>query len=129
MRHLASLGLRLSYEQDPRTEFEFGISSLAADLRSGVRLLRLTELLTGDSPCYNRHNIAKKCRSNSARDTPSSSGDARRRSEPMWVFLPWSPSRGNNVLNLKPLYPNPTFYTQLQSLTAPNGESKMAEMP
>lgn len=48
MRHLASLGLRLGYEQDPRTEFEFGIHSLAADLRSGVRLLRLTELLTGD---------------------------------------------------------------------------------
>ncbi|KAK9905711.1 hypothetical protein WJX75_004975 [Coccomyxa subellipsoidea] len=48
MRHLASLGLRLGYEQDPRTEFEFGIDSLAADLRSGVRLLRLTELLTGE---------------------------------------------------------------------------------
>lgn len=47
MRHLTSLGLRLGYEQDPRTEFDFALSSLAIDLRSGVRLLRLTELLTG----------------------------------------------------------------------------------
>ncbi|CAL8472299.1 g11841 [Coccomyxa elongata] len=49
MRHLASLGLRLGYEQDPRTEFDFALGSLAVDLRSGIRLLRLTELLTGDA--------------------------------------------------------------------------------
>lgn len=49
MRHLASMGLRLGYEQDPRTEFDFALCSLAVDLRSGVRLLRLTELLTGET--------------------------------------------------------------------------------
>ncbi|BDA47246.1 probable abnormal spindle-like microcephaly-associated protein homolog [Coccomyxa sp. Obi] len=49
MRHLASLGLRLGYEQDPRTEFDFAVGSLAVDLRSGVRLLRLTELLKGEA--------------------------------------------------------------------------------
>ena len=47
MRHLASMGYRLGYEQDPRTEFDFVISNMAADLRSGVRLLRAAELLTG----------------------------------------------------------------------------------
>ena len=47
MRHLASMGYRLSYEQDPRTEFDFKLENLGMDLRSGVRLLRLAELLTG----------------------------------------------------------------------------------
>lgn len=56
MRHLAGLGFRLAYEQDPRTEFDFGVASLATDLRSGVRLLRLTELLTG------RRQDASQCR-------------------------------------------------------------------
>jgi hypothetical protein len=47
MRHLASLGFRVAYEQDPRTEFDFAVANLGVDLRSGVRLLRVTELLTG----------------------------------------------------------------------------------
>lgn len=47
MRHLASMGYRLSYEQDPRTEFDFAVSNMSLDLRSGVRLLRAAELLTG----------------------------------------------------------------------------------
>lgn len=47
MRHLASMGYRLGYEQDPRTEFEFGVANMSVDLRSGVRLLRAAELLTG----------------------------------------------------------------------------------
>ncbi len=50
MRHLASMGYRLGYEQDPRTEFDFIISNMATDLRSGVRLLRAAELLTGTNP-------------------------------------------------------------------------------
>ena len=47
MRHLASMGYRLTYEQDPRTEFDYTISAMSMDLRSGVRLLRAAELLTG----------------------------------------------------------------------------------
>ena len=47
MRHLASVGYRLSYEQDPRTEFDFAVTNMSVDLRSGVRLLRAAELLTG----------------------------------------------------------------------------------
>lgn len=46
-RHLAGAGFRPAYEQDPRTEFDFGVAALAVDLRSGVRLLRMAELLTG----------------------------------------------------------------------------------
>ena len=49
MRHLASMGYRLTYEQDPRAEFDYSITSLSTDLRSGVRLLRAAELLTGES--------------------------------------------------------------------------------
>ena len=47
MRHLAGMGFRLKYEQDPRTEFDFAVANLGVDLRSGVRLLRIAELLTG----------------------------------------------------------------------------------
>ena len=47
MRHLASMGFRLKYEQDPRTEFDFAVANLGVDLRSGVRLLRMAELLAG----------------------------------------------------------------------------------
>ena len=47
MRHLASMGYRLTYEQDPRTEFDYAITAMSMDLRSGVRLLRAAELLTG----------------------------------------------------------------------------------
>ena len=50
MRHLASMGYRLSYEQDPRTEFDFAVRNMSVDLRSGVRLLRAAELLTGTAP-------------------------------------------------------------------------------
>lgn len=47
MRHLASMGFRLRYEQDPRTEFDCAVACIGVDLRSGVRLLHLAELLTG----------------------------------------------------------------------------------
>ena len=47
MRHLGSMGFRLAYVQDPRSEFDFAVASLGTDLRSGVRLLRLAELLIG----------------------------------------------------------------------------------
>ena len=49
MRHLASNGYRLTYEQDPRAEFNFGVTNLALDLRNGMRLCKLIELLSGTS--------------------------------------------------------------------------------
>lgn len=51
MRQLASMGYRLSYEQDPRTEFDFTVTNMSIDLRSGVRLLRAAELLKGAATC------------------------------------------------------------------------------
>lgn len=47
MRHLASNGYRLFYEQDPRAELAFGVENLAIDLRDGLRLCRLVEVLSG----------------------------------------------------------------------------------
>lgn len=47
MRHLASKGFRLGYEQDPRKEYNYGVQNLAVDLRNGLRLSKLMELVTG----------------------------------------------------------------------------------
>ena len=47
MRSLASKGFRLSYYQDPRMEYNFGVDNLAVDLRNGLRLSKLVQLLTG----------------------------------------------------------------------------------
>ena len=48
LRHLELLGYKLHYKQDPLVEYPFAISNLAVDLRDGLRLLRLAELLTGE---------------------------------------------------------------------------------
>jgi abnormal spindle-like microcephaly-associated protein len=47
MRHLATYGYRLTFEQSGRAELDMVVNNLAMDLRSGVRLCRLAELLTG----------------------------------------------------------------------------------
>ena len=47
MRHLASKGFRVYYDQDPRKEYDYGVQTLAVDLRNGLRLSKLIELLTG----------------------------------------------------------------------------------
>ena len=47
LRHLGQLGYRLSHEQDPLAEFDFALTNLAVDLRDGLRLCKVTELLTG----------------------------------------------------------------------------------
>jgi abnormal spindle-like microcephaly-associated protein len=47
LRHLDLLGYRLGYQQSPLTEYPFAITNLAVDLRDGLRLCRLVELLTG----------------------------------------------------------------------------------
>lgn len=44
------MGYILSYEQHPLAEFNFGVTSLADDLRDGVRLVRLYEVVAGVSP-------------------------------------------------------------------------------
>ena len=47
LRHLSTQGYKLAHAQDPRQELDFSVASLAADLRSGVRLCRLVEALAG----------------------------------------------------------------------------------
>ncbi len=48
LRHLAKAGYRVQYDQHPRREVAFVVTNLAVDLRDGVRLCRLAELLTGE---------------------------------------------------------------------------------
>ena len=49
MRRLASMSYVVAYEQDPRSEIDFCIKHLGTDLRSGLRLARIAELLLGTS--------------------------------------------------------------------------------
>lgn len=46
-RHLELLGYKLSHSQSPLMEFPFAISNLAVDLRDGLRLIKVAEVLTG----------------------------------------------------------------------------------
>ncbi|CAK6442302.1 unnamed protein product [Pipistrellus nathusii] len=47
-RRLSGLGLPVSHVQTPLDEFDFAVTNLAVDLQCGARLVRATELLTGD---------------------------------------------------------------------------------
>jgi hypothetical protein len=47
VRQLATLGFALRFEQSALHEFDFSVGALAVDLRDGVRLCKLTEMLTG----------------------------------------------------------------------------------
>jgi len=48
IRHLSMLGYVVSCIQSPFAEFDFHVDNLATDLRDGVRLQRLTEILSHD---------------------------------------------------------------------------------
>uniref|UniRef100_A0A8C6UY95 Abnormal spindle microtubule assembly n=1 Tax=Neogobius melanostomus TaxID=47308 RepID=A0A8C6UY95_9GOBI len=47
-RHLGYLGLPVSHQQKPLDEFNFAVKNLAVDLKCGVRLVRVMELLVQD---------------------------------------------------------------------------------
>nr|XP_020442858.1 abnormal spindle-like microcephaly-associated protein [Monopterus albus] len=47
-RHLGYLGLPVSHVQMPLDEFNFAVKNLAVDLKCGIRLVRVMELLTQD---------------------------------------------------------------------------------
>ncbi|TNM88126.1 hypothetical protein fugu_006347, partial [Takifugu bimaculatus] len=47
-RHLGYLGLPVSHVQTPLDEFNFAVKSLAVDLKCGIRLVRVMELLMQD---------------------------------------------------------------------------------
>ncbi|VEU37479.1 unnamed protein product [Pseudo-nitzschia multistriata] len=48
-KHLSRIGLKVSYIQDPIDEVNFQVANLATDLRDGVLLTRLAEIITGAS--------------------------------------------------------------------------------
>jgi len=56
VKHLMSIGLNLCYEQTFLEEFDYKISSIATDLRDGVRLAKLADLLSS-----RKHAVAGVC--------------------------------------------------------------------
>jgi CAMSAP CH domain/Calponin homology (CH) domain len=46
-KHLSRLGIKVHYQQESVDELDFTVSNLRVDLNDGVRLSRMTELLTG----------------------------------------------------------------------------------
>lgn len=47
LRHIGHMGYRLYHAQEPIREYDFTVRNLAVDLRDGVRLCRLVEVLAG----------------------------------------------------------------------------------
>ena len=50
IKHLSRVGLKVFYVQKPIDEIDFLIHNLASDIRDGVRLARMTELLSNSEP-------------------------------------------------------------------------------
>ena len=46
-KHLSRLGIKVQYQQEAVDEIDFSVTNLRVDLNDGVRLTRMTELLTG----------------------------------------------------------------------------------
>lgn len=47
LRHLKPYQYTLAHQQSPLHELDFGVVSLSTDLRDGLRLCKLSEILTG----------------------------------------------------------------------------------
>ncbi len=47
LRSLGRLGYKLQYEQAPKREVDFAVANLAVDLRDGLRLCKLADILLG----------------------------------------------------------------------------------
>ena len=58
MRHLSLLGYTLTYKQTLLDEFDYKVDNLASDLRDGIRLCRLVELMVKDKS----HALSKQLR-------------------------------------------------------------------
>jgi abnormal spindle-like microcephaly-associated protein len=48
IKHLFRLGINVTYKQKLIDEYDFGVTNLASDIRDGIRLARLVEILQGD---------------------------------------------------------------------------------
>ena len=48
-KHLSRIGITFEYKQAPIDEYNYAVENLAVDLRDGVRLARMTEILTNDT--------------------------------------------------------------------------------
>jgi abnormal spindle-like microcephaly-associated protein len=46
VRHLSTLGVSLSFQQTSLDEYDFSVSNISKDLRDGVILVRLYDLLS-----------------------------------------------------------------------------------
>lgn len=57
LRHLELLGYRLGYSQSALMEYPFAITNLAVDLRDGLRLIKVAEVLTGKAAATGRMQI------------------------------------------------------------------------
>ncbi|GMI44842.1 hypothetical protein TrCOL_g13093, partial [Triparma columacea] len=58
IKHLKHMGLDVTYQQKFIDEYDFAVENLAVDLRDGIRLCRMTEILTGDT----KFGLSKKLR-------------------------------------------------------------------
>ena len=47
LHHLKAYNYRLAHQQSPVHELDFGVASLAGDLRDGLRLCKLADRLSG----------------------------------------------------------------------------------
>ena len=59
MKHLGYLGYKVSHEQTYFDEFDYAVTNIATDLRCGVRLSRLMEILTKEQGLINNLRIPK----------------------------------------------------------------------
>ena len=50
IKHFSRLGLKVQYKQEPVDEIEYNIDNLAVDIRDGVRLARMAEILSDCKP-------------------------------------------------------------------------------
>jgi len=60
LRPLTMLGFRFSYKQPVNLEYNFKVENLAIDLRDGIKLLRLVEVLTGTEGLVRKARLPAK---------------------------------------------------------------------
>ncbi|GAX74174.1 hypothetical protein CEUSTIGMA_g1623.t1 [Chlamydomonas eustigma] len=56
IHQLESWGYRVEYSQSPADDFDYTVTSLKEDLRSGIRLAKLYEVLTGSAPLLGKES-------------------------------------------------------------------------